>query len=124
MNETPSALVSVRTQHLDNAVVVSASGELDMATTSAFADALDRVVLDGMHAMVVDLSEVVFFGSAALSVLIRLHRAATDRGLQLRVVCGPLVAKPLQLTGVDQLLNLFPSLDEALHNLTPNPLGS
>ncbi|MBV9847744.1 MAG: STAS domain-containing protein [Kutzneria sp.] len=114
MNEVPSGIASVATERVANIAVVRASGELDGTTVEGFSKVLDRVVIDSVAAVVVDLTEVVFFGSAGVSALLQLHQTSIQRRLRVYVVCGPLVRRPIQLTGIDRVLRLRDSLEDAL----------
>jgi anti-sigma B factor antagonist len=65
--------------------------------------------------LVLDLNEVVFFGSPGLSLLLAAHERALGAGGAVAVVAarGP-VLRPLEFTGVTAVLDVFGSRDEAL----------
>ena len=74
--------------------------------------------------MIVDLSGASFIDSAVLGALIASHReaASDDRGWALVVGngSGAAVRRILQLTGLDEVMPVYPSLGEALAaNLSP-----
>lgn len=65
--------------------------------------------------LVVDLSETIFLASAGMAALIRLDRVARDNGGELRVAgCGPDVLRTLKLVKLDSIIQIFPSLAEAM----------
>jgi anti-sigma B factor antagonist len=65
--------------------------------------------------VVADLSGVPFIDSSGLGVLIGALRRAREAGGELRVVSGDdAVVKILRITGLDRVLPLFSSLDEAV----------
>ena len=66
--------------------------------------------------MVVDLLQVSFLASRGLAALVSASKQAQTRGRQLRIVAGQnrRVLRPLQLTGLDLVLSLRATLDEAL----------
>ena len=86
-------------------VRVRASGEIDSSSASALRGQLTTVLDLAPSEVVLDLGGVTFLDSAGLSVLAAAHRRATADGVRLRVlVAGRAVARPLQITGLWQLL--------------------
>ncbi|MFJ8802815.1 STAS domain-containing protein [Streptomyces sp. NPDC102487] len=59
--------------------------------------------------LVVDGGAVTFADSSALNLLLRMHQVTT---LRLANPSAPL-ARLLRITGADQVLNVFPTLDQA-----------
>jgi anti-sigma B factor antagonist len=59
---------------------------------------------------------VDFLASAGIGILLAVTRAAGERGRPLRIVVGDnrAVLRPLQVAGVDQVLELYTSLDDAI----------
>jgi N-acetylglucosaminyldiphosphoundecaprenol N-acetyl-beta-D-mannosaminyltransferase len=65
--------------------------------------------------LVVDLSETVFLASAGIASLLKLDRQAREQGGELRVAGGTSdVLRTIKLVRVDQILQLFPSVQAAL----------
>ncbi|MBA2473796.1 MAG: anti-sigma factor antagonist [Pseudonocardiales bacterium] len=99
------------------ATVVTVVGEVDLLTAprllAAVSDALERA---GSHPVVVDLSEVSFLGSAGLAALVDAAVADEGRREPLRVVVDHTrpVIRPLEATGLDQVLQLYRSVEDAL----------
>ncbi len=101
------------------AVVVSVAGEIDMLTAPALADALNTAFDDTQPGapVVLDLSRVSFLDSHGLTVLVQAASAPTaSTAGRLRVVVGDARAaiRPLQITGLDKLLPLHRTVDDAL----------
>jgi anti-anti-sigma factor len=69
--------------------------------------------------VVFDLSEVNFFGSVFLSLLLRCHKYVKTRGGEL-VICGPspLARELLSVTSLDTLWAIYDSRQEALEALS------
>lgn len=69
--------------------------------------------------VVFDLSEVKFFGSVFLSLLLRCHKYVKTRGGEL-VLCGPspLARELLSVTSLDTLWAIYDTRQEALDALT------
>lgn len=72
-----------------------------------------------MPMIIVDLSEVDYFGSVFLALLLRCHKYAKSRGGEL-VLCGasPLALELLRITALDTLWAMYDTLDEALDALS------
>ncbi|WP_327151716.1 STAS domain-containing protein [Nocardia sp. NBC_01329] len=108
---TPRLLdVAVRTE--SGTAIVTVQGEVDMASAPQLQTALEEVQRGG-DALIVDMSEVGFLGSAGLSVLLVISEAAAP-GTGLRVVVSDAVRRPIELTGLDKLLSMHESLEAAL----------
>ena len=69
--------------------------------------------------VVFDLSEVKFFGSVFLSLLLRCHKYTKTRGGEL-VICGPspLARELLAVTSLDTLWAIYDTRQEALEALS------
>ena len=92
------------------AVVVSVVGEIDQLTASLWQDVLSRVVSREPRRLVIDLSGVLFLSAAGLSVLINVRNAAAQQGIvvQLKAPHRRIVARALEITGLDRLFEIAP----------------
>lgn len=107
--------LQVSSEQVGPVTVVKAVGELDLHTAPALREELDRVVAAGGRQVVVDLGEVGFMDSTGLSVIVATVAALRANGGDLSVVSGvERITKVFTLTGVDQQIGLFQTLDEAL----------
>jgi anti-anti-sigma factor len=91
--------------------VVHVSGELDLATAPLLEEALGGAAPEQL---VIDLSGCTFLDSAGIRTLVG---AARDRGgaSRLRIVTAdPGIVRLLEITGVDTLIHVHPSIDAAL----------
>jgi anti-anti-sigma factor len=100
--------------HRDGIAVVSIGGEIDMSTAPVFEAGIAEALEEDPPALVIELSEVIFMASVGLRIL-----AATQeklgKSIQFAVVADNMAAsRPMQLTGLDKLISLYPTLDEAL----------
>lgn len=121
-----SAAVRLRTSWTARDVAVLAvAGEVDNAEAAAVGSALQELLRSPRAALVVlDLSEVTFFGSRGLAVVVDGARTARSAGTDLRGVTGPdnrRVLRPLDITGVDQTIPWFPTAAGALESARPAP---
>jgi anti-sigma B factor antagonist len=100
------------------ALVVMVAGEIDGFTVdrlrAAVAAGLDQ--LGDTEILVLDLTEVTFLGSPGLQALFDVAQAARRRREPLRLVvdANRPVIRPIQLTGLDDVLALFDTLDAAV----------
>jgi anti-anti-sigma factor len=101
--------------------VLAVSGEVDLSTVPAFEAAIVEALASGPKALVLDLSGVDFLASAGLQTLVATHeRLGKDGdGTTFAVVAdGPATSRPIQLTGLDQILSMYPTMAEAMAALT------
>ena len=95
-------------------VVATVSGEVDMLTAPNLR-AVVTAELDDCKVLVLDLSGVGFLGSAGLAVLVEAAHEAERRQVELRLVAnGRSVRRPLEITGLDEVLTTFPTRDDAV----------
>jgi anti-sigma B factor antagonist len=69
----------------------------------------------------VDLTAVTFFGSAGLTALLAATRLSEARREPLRIVVdhNRPVIRPIMVTGLDDVLTLYHTVEEALAAATP-----
>jgi anti-sigma B factor antagonist len=106
---------NVTTHERDGRSIVTAVGELDVHTAPALHAALDPLSQQAGIALVVDLSQVGFIDSTGLGVLVTtLKHVREAQGTLDVVVASPRVLKVFALTGLDVVIPLHGTLDEAL----------
>jgi anti-sigma B factor antagonist len=95
--------------------VVTLPVEIDVTNADAIREDLLFVLNQGAVLLVADMSKTTFCDSAGVSALVRTFRraVASSSGLRL-VVCRPAVHRVLSLTGVDRLVDVFPSVAACL----------
>jgi anti-sigma B factor antagonist len=95
--------------------LVEVSGEVDLYTAPRFKDDLVGIINEGAGDVIVDLAKVSFIDSTALGVIIsgvkRLHEV--DGRLFIVAATRP-VTKILAITGLDKVLAIYPTRDDAL----------
>lgn len=98
--------------------LVAAPGEIDLTVAEGFRDALLTVLNAGALGLVVDLTGTTFIDSAGVSALVRASRraAASEATVRLAVTASP-VRRVLSLVGIDQLIEVHPSVDAAIASL-------
>ena len=103
------------TEQLDNGTpVVRVMGEVDLATAPALEEALLGVCDDRMGAVIVDLTGCTFLDSSGIRALLgtrdRLERSNRRLALALST---PAVLRVLQITGLDELFEIYHSVGDA-----------
>jgi anti-sigma B factor antagonist len=94
--------------------VVSISGEIDLSTASVFEEAITGALDDDPPVLVIELSQVRFMASAGLRVLAAAHEKAS-KSVQVAIVANnPATSRPIELTGLDKVMSLYPTLSDAL----------
>jgi anti-sigma B factor antagonist len=117
-----SPLLTVRATEVAGLMVVAVEGEIDVDTADDVLDALRHGFESGGAAVVADLTGVSFFGSTGISTLITAHELSEEHGTGFHVVAPRrTVKRPLQVTGVADVLTLYDSVDEVLSVLKPVP---
>ncbi len=99
------------------AIVVRAAGELDQETVAALRGELQiaLAMATSPFPVVVDLAGVTFFGSAGINELMIQQRSARAVGVPLLVAAAHrAVLRPITASGLDQWLELYPDVEQAL----------
>jgi anti-sigma B factor antagonist len=95
--------------------VVSIRGEIDLFTAPEFKGLIQSAIEAGRDLVVVDLTATTFIDSSSLGVLIAAHRRLKQRDGRLVVVCDvPAVLSTFKITGLDTVLDMASSREEAL----------
>ena len=79
------------------------TGEIDLANAEEFLVLAQVMIAECPEArFTIDLSGVTFIDSTGLAMLVRIRRAATDAGMDLRLAgTPPRVRQLLEITGLD-----------------------
>jgi anti-sigma B factor antagonist len=106
---------------VDDVAVVRLRGEADLHTAPILRDALDGAIETGAGTMVVDMTGVTFIDSMMLGVLLGATRRTRPRSVEMRIVVDdPHVRRIFELTLLDRVLHLYPSLQLALDRDEPS----
>jgi len=95
--------------------VVGLPAEIDVTNADMVREDLLSVLNQGAALLIVDMSKTNFCDSAGVSALVRTFRRAGTSAIALRlVVSTPAVQRVLSITGVDRLVDTFPSVAASL----------
>jgi anti-anti-sigma factor len=95
--------------------VVRLQGEADLHTAPILREALNEAIVTAPGAIVVDLTGVTFIDSMMLGVLLSATKRARPQGTEFKIVVDdPHVRRVFELTLLDHVMKLYPSVDVAL----------
>jgi anti-sigma B factor antagonist len=102
-----------------DSVIVRVKGGVDSSTaevlTGQLSTALRQAETHPARLLIVDLQEVDFFGSAALNAMLDCHEEGKEAGTSVCLVADhDQVLRPIQVTELDRILDIYPTLSEAL----------
>lgn len=109
-------------RHRDLAIIVPAS-EVETMEWELIEQAAEIVLLplkkEPAAGVVVDLSQVSFFGSVFLSLLLRCHKLVKQQGGEM-VLCGvsPRAKELLEVTALDMIWAIYDNREEAIAALS------
>ena len=100
--------------------VLSASGELDIATSPELRASIDAAFAAGINRLVIDLDELAFLDSVAVAVLLHARRQLGEGG-RMAVVVGPDSYARLifEVAGLSHRLGVLPTRAEAIVHVSP-----
>ena len=99
-------------------VVLVLRGELDVAAAPAARERLEEARARRPRGVVVDVAEVTFADSSALRELLRADAALRSDGARLVIAAAaPVVERLLALTRAHDVLELAPTVEQALKRL-------
>jgi anti-sigma B factor antagonist len=107
--------------HREGVAVVSIGGEIDLSTAPAFEAAIAGALGDDPPVLVIELSEVSFMASVGLRILAATHEKVSKSAEVAIVANNPATSRPMQLTGLDKVMTLYPTLDAALTAVGTGP---
>ena len=107
----------IRESWIDRIVVLSVSDTVDLLSAPQFTKAIDDALAKAPSGVIVDLTDVNFLASIGMSVLVEAREQASAISARFGVVAeGAATSRPIKLLGLDAVVPLYPTLDDALHN--------
>ncbi len=99
-------------------VVLAVNDDVDMLTAPLLSGAIFEALKKSPTGLIVDLTEVTFLASVGMGVLLSAHEAAAASSVRFGVVAeGSTTSRPIRILGIDAILALYPTLDDALRGL-------
>lgn len=97
-------------------VVVAAFGDIDISTVPVLAEPINTLLEDGTDKLIVDLDGVRFMDSTGLNLLMGVVRALGSESLGV-VAREPHIRRLFTISGVDKLIRVCETMDEAVRAL-------
>lgn len=111
----PAAVVRSTIRHDDGNVVVVLGGEIDLATLSQLAAAVDQALAPTPTGVFIDASGVTFIDSTGVSTLVSAHLRCKDLGVGLTVLPSPVMQRVFTATALDTLFTTPAPPADAAH---------
>lgn len=95
--------------------IVRLPKEIDATNAGQVTADLAAACVPGVTTVIADLTLTTFCDSSAVQALVRAHKAAVSRGIELNLaVSCEAVLRVFELTGLTAVLPLYPSIDAAM----------
>ena len=108
-------MITIEVEEQDGWQVLRVAGEVDLRTAPELRDRLNAVLAGGTERLVVDLEDVTFLDSTALSVLIGAHKRLARLGGALHLVTTrDQILRVLNITGLSRVFAVHPTLEDAV----------
>ena len=105
-------------------VVATPTGRIDHANADAFKGSLDPDLRKG-HPLVLDFAGVEYISSVGLRVLMIAAKQMRGRGARIAVAAlQPVVAEIFAISRFDSVLDVFPSVRNAVEKFSPPALAA
>jgi anti-anti-sigma factor len=112
--------LAVDRAHFSGAPGVLLHGELDLDTAAQLTATLDAAIRETRGAFVIDLCDVTFLDSSGVNVFVRARALLGREERALLIICPPGPPRRIfELAGIDDLLELFETRDQAAASLQP-----
>jgi len=120
------ALLEVKQDVRDAAVVVSAGGEIDSGTVDTLIthleSALETASDHPTRLLVIEMGDVTYFGSAGLNAVLGCYERGLSDGVSVRVVASNAeVIMPIEVTKLDRVLKPYQTVTDALDGTDGSP---
>lgn len=104
--------------------VLRLRGEVDLFTAPRLRAALRELVDSGRWDLIVDMHDVEYFGTAGLAALAGALGEIRRHGGSLKLSCAhPQVLRLFQVTDMNKVFRIYPTVDEALADRLVPVLG-
>jgi anti-sigma B factor antagonist len=110
----PRSSVSITTTRVGYRAVITAAGEIDIATIGTFRAALQAVLDSAERDVWLDLADVTFIDATGLHAVLDAHRALEAEYRHLEVIAPPAIfTRMIEAIGLDRMLAVHPDRPSA-----------
>ena len=107
--------MEIRVEQRSNVTVVVVDGSVDSADSDLLLRSLDELVGSNQIRLIIDISAMDFIVSMGLGVIVQIHTRLRKAGGFLRLAgAQPFILQLIKTTGLDRLLDIYESVDQAL----------
>lgn len=98
--------------------IIEAAGEIDMASVSLLAKALNDAVESGYGDVVLDAQKLTYIDSAGLRTLLSTSQQLASQGRKFAIAgCHGIFYKLMKISQLDRLISMYPSVEEVVAEL-------
>lgn len=107
--------LTIMVESVDDVPVIRAVGELEIATVPEMRAVVAEISERRPRALVFDFRRISYMDSSGLGILVSAKkRLGADQGEVVLITEQPAVLKALQLSGLDQIIGVYPTVEEYL----------
>jgi anti-sigma B factor antagonist len=111
-----------RSCDVQGVTLLALDGGLDHTTTALFISQMDSLLEEGAARVVVDLGRLSYASSWGLAAMVRVHHHFVARGGKVAFAnLHSAIATILRLSHLDRLFDLYPTVQEAVRGIAPQP---
>jgi anti-sigma B factor antagonist len=112
-------LADLTLESVEGVPVAALSGEIDVSNATELRARISELTAEGGGGLALDLTAVDYLDSSGLGMLLRVASAFSDHGKELRLVVekDSFIASLMETTGMDGILSVGESRDEAVAEL-------
>jgi anti-sigma B factor antagonist len=106
--------LQIRTEPIDDGVIVRPVGEIDLSCAAVLRAELGRVQSERPHRLVVDLAQVPYMDSSGVATLVEAYQIARRGGTRL-ILCSlsDKVRSIFEIARLDQVFKIVGTIEEA-----------
>ena len=106
------------TRDVDGYTVLDVSGEVDVYTAPKLKEAIGAILTSGQVHLIVNMERVTYMDSSGFGTLLgALKRVRPEGGTVTLVKVCTAIERMLNITRLNTILNIVPSLEEAISNI-------
>jgi anti-sigma B factor antagonist len=110
-----TARLETEVRQSDVCPILAVRGEIDVYTAAAFKQAVVALVTEGARHLIIDMNGVTYMDSSGFGTLLGATKRLRPEGGALHLVgARPTVERMLHLTRLDTVIEMHPTLDQAL----------
>lgn len=114
---TKSDVLTSVQRRLDGAVVLSVSGEVDLANAPSLRAHLKTAIETAEHLVVVDLKDLKYIDSSGIKALLDAHSTFAHGGRPIVLAAvSPMVQRVLEILRLEQVIPVFPTVEKAVES--------